>query len=108
MAAALFDETADETKAAVNTGRTRLVSVHVNNLDAAVMYLQLFDAAAASVTVGTTTPDLVIPMAASGTHHVVWGDDGPVFWTACTYAVTTTPSGSTGPTAEAVLSICYE
>lgn len=108
MADHTFDATADATKAQVGSGRQRLRSIHSQELDSAVGYIQLFDKAVGDVTVGTTTPDMVIPLGADGALNVVWGDDGPTFMTGLTYAVTTTPTGSTDPTTPVPLTIVHD
>lgn len=51
----------------VQTGVTLLYSLHLANSAAALTYIQCFNAAAISdVTLGTTVPDLAIPIAVSG------------------------------------------
>ncbi len=106
MSDMLFDATADETVADVSTVPTRVHAVHIANGDAAVRYLQLFNLANGDVTLGTTTPDVVIPLATSGVHHIDMSD-APYFTVACSYAVTTTATGSTGPTTEAVVTFYF-
>lgn len=74
----------------------------VQNPNTAQVFLQLFDALVASVSLGTTTPTLSLAVPA-GTGV----DDGmrseifpnpPNFRTGIVYAVTTTATGSTAPT----------
>lgn len=77
-----------------------LVAIRAINTTAAVAFVQLFDAAAASdVTVGTTIPTWVVKSEAS---ELSIGDGLPdhglVFTRGLVVASTTTPTGSTGAT----------
>ena len=82
----------------------RLHAVEISNANVVSEFLQLFDALAADVTLGTTTPklSLAIPKGASATDVGImdkaWGEEGVEFQTAISAAVTTTNTGSTGPT----------
>lgn len=67
------------------------------NTTAAVAYLQIFWLAAGSVTLGTTVPNVVIPLPASGGIALDYGDQG---WLtrgtgAWSIAGTTTRTGNT-------------
>lgn len=83
------------------------------NVSSAVVYLQLFNVASASVTLGTTTPDLqwAVPTQAAGTSgagFVIDSARGFAFGTAITFAITTTRSGATATTDNnALLNIGY-
>ncbi len=82
---------------------------HCANGVATAVYLQLFDAPAASVTLGTTPPKLSYPIPASGyweEHYA--GEERPAFATAITVAVTTTPTGATAPATGAVCNFLYK
>lgn len=105
-----FDATATgsvETMAVAPSLIHNLVAWHTNATDA---FLQLFDAAAASsVTLGTTTPDLVIPLVAGdgtliGAAAIDIGPGGLLFTKGVQYAVTTTAVNATSPSAAAMLS----
>lgn len=79
-----------------STTPTRIGLIEVANTTAAIAYIQIFWLAAASVTLGTTAPNFVIPVPASG--GVVLPFDGA--WTtggggAWSLASTTTATGST-------------
>jgi len=97
-----YDETADETLAAIKTDSGYLFFVQLSNIDSAGYFLQLFDAAVGDVTLGTTTPTLSLPVPpgdATDEGASIHEFDPPIrFKTAITYAVTTTAGGSTGPT----------
>jgi hypothetical protein len=54
------------TKVTVTASQCLLHGLVVVNQTAAEAFLQIFDALAANVTVGTTVPDYVIPIPASG------------------------------------------
>lgn len=67
----LFDSSVDNTAQVLTANPGNLYKVEIVNgnntaLNGAPSYLQIFDAAAGSVTVGTTTPDWVIPVPTSG------------------------------------------
>jgi len=75
--------------------------LHVMNMTAAVAYLHLYDATAASVTPGTTTPDFTFPIPTQGDtngagFNLPLGGQGHAFANAITLAVTTTIDGSAG------------
>lgn len=93
------DETEDQVKA---TGG-QIYWLHAMNLTAAVLYLQVYNATAASVTVGTTTPDLTFPIPTQGDTNgagfTIAIPNGIAFSTAITIACTTTFDGSSGPAA---------
>jgi hypothetical protein len=77
---------------------------HIGNTTAAVAYLQIFWKAAASVTLGTTVPDVVLLIPASGGATQCFEDEG---WktrgTAFSVAGTTTRSGLTAAILEVTL-----
>src|SRR5574337_684322 len=81
-------------------GRCRLYGVHVENPNAAKVYVQCFDKLAANVTVGTTTPDFVFYIPSGG--YDAWPPYPMQLETGLTIAATTTATGSTAP-ASAVL-----
>jgi len=97
-----FDSDGDNTAQAMKAGAGFLYSLEVSNPNSADAYLQLFDAATGSVTVGSTTPalSLLVP-AGNGTQDggmdKFWSG-GVIFNTAITYACTTTATGNTDPT----------
>ena len=65
------------------------------NQTAAVAYVQVFDVAAlASVTIGTTAADAVIPLAANGVYHI--SSVGMPFLNGIAVFSTTTATGGTG------------
>ena len=84
------DESEDQIKATAG----KLGWIHVMNMSASVRYLKLYNATAASVTVGTTVPDHTFPIptfaSTNGAGFVIsFGDAGQQFSTAITVAATT-------------------
>ena len=68
----------------------------VNN-QGATAFIQIFDLAAASVTLGTTRPLIQIPLAATtGFVELDFSFPGLLFTTRCSIFSTTTTEGSTG------------
>lgn len=90
----------------------QLYWLHVMNLKASVLYLQLFNKASASVTLGTTAPDLTFPIPTQGTTNgagfTLAVPNGIALGTGISYAITTTATGSTTASAgEAYLNAGY-
>lgn len=107
-----FDSDGDNTAQAVKTTRGDIYYINVTNQNTADAYLQLFDAAAGSVSVGTTAPiqSYLIP-GGDGTNSGGLTQEfynAPIhFENAITYACTTTATGSTDPTAGLTVNILY-
>lgn len=95
-----LNEAADESATTVRSDQTHLMGIEISNLNAQDLFIQLFNAS--SPTVGTSTPvqSYLIPQGnginAHGALDMVF-ENGIRFTTAMSYAITTTPSGSTGP-----------
>lgn len=87
------------TVTAVKTSAGQVYGYHFLNTTAAVAYVQIFNLATGSVTLGTTSPTLSIGIPASGGATVNF-DKGIAFGTAISFACTTTRSGSTGATVD--------
>jgi hypothetical protein len=87
------------TATVIKASAGQLYGYHFFNTTAAVAYVQIFNVAAASVTLGTTTPTLSIGMPA-GSGVTVNFDKGVAFSTAISFACTTTRTGSTGATVD--------
>ncbi|MEB3215391.1 MAG: hypothetical protein VKN72_03890 [Nostocales cyanobacterium 94392] len=68
------------------------------------MYVKFYNATAANVTVGTTTPKLTIPIPAGAASNIEWGNGIP-FDTAICIAATTgvADNDSTAPAANQVI-----
>lgn len=78
----------DETEEEVKGTAGQLFGWYLYNAAASVRYLKFYNATAANVTVGTTTPVLTIPVAAGAAANVEFSN-GIAFGTAITAAVTT-------------------
>ncbi len=105
---AIYNNTAlSSTKQAANASAGNLYGYHIYNPNSVVIYIQLFNVASASVTVGSTAPTAVIAVPAGG-----WADATPgvpiAFATALTIAATTTSTGSGTPTTALLCNIWYK
>jgi hypothetical protein len=90
-----FDDAVAGTKATVKAAPGKLHLLKLRNSTAAVAYLQVFDALAASVTVGTTVPTYCIPLGANESVAIPF--DFPIdFRVGMVIAGCTTPTGNTG------------
>lgn len=78
----------DETEEDVKTSAGQLFGYFIANLSAAARYVKLYNATAANVTVGTTTPVVTIPLAAGEKANVEF-TNGIAFGTAICAAATT-------------------
>lgn len=105
----IYNNTAlSSTKQAVNASAGNLYGYHIYNPNSVVIYVQLFNVASASVTVGSTAPTAVLAVPAGG-----WADAPPsgppiTFATALTIAATTTSTGSTAPTTALLCNMWYK
>ena len=81
------------------TGYIRLFGYSLHNQDAARGFVQIFFNKASNVTLGTTSPDLVIEMAASRSDRYMFDYPFESSLGMCA-ASTTTSSGSTGATVD--------
>jgi len=83
------DESEDQIKATAG----QVYWIHAMNLSASVVFLKFYNATAASVTVGTTVPDLTFPIPTQGDTNgagfVLAIPNGIAFGTAITIAATT-------------------
>ena len=106
-----FDASADATVANLKTTSGLVFFIELSNIDNADYFLQLFDALAADVTLGTTTPNLslLIPAGDSTFRGAMDKVFSPPlkFETAISYGVTTTATGSTGPTTALAMNAVY-
>jgi hypothetical protein len=111
--ATYFAPAASNVVQAVKSGPGRLLAVHAANKDAATRFLQIFDAPAANIVLGATTPKLSLAIP-PGDFDQVFGQleldtaAATEFATAIALAVTTTPTGSGAPTTGVVLNVWYK
>jgi len=101
-----FDSDGDNTAQVLKASGGDLVKVVAYNSNTADAFVQLFDTAAGSVTVGTTPPIYVIPVLGQGSSVIDFEGTFP-FGTAITYACTTTATGNGDPTTGLVISANY-
>lgn len=87
------------TATAIKASAGQLYGYHLFNTTAAVAYVQIFNVASGSVTVGTTAPTISIGIPASGGVTVNF-DKGIAFATAISFACTTTRAGASGATCD--------
>ena len=87
-----------------SNGGVYLYFIEVSNPNGSNAFLQLFNVAAANVTIGTTVPNQSYLVPANGGMDIAFSD--PLeFDTALSYAATTTATGSTAPGTGLVLNI---
>lgn len=99
------DDTNDGSVTDISTASGHLLAFQAYNHDEEGRYVQFFNQAAASVTVGTTTPLFHLFLPPTGGNSLAF----PVpFTRACSYAVTTARGGATGPTTDAEIFALYE
>lgn len=80
---------------AIKASAGQLYGYHLFNTTAAVAFVQIFNVAAGSVTLGTTVPNIAIGIPASAQVTMNF-DKGIAFSTAISYGCTTTRTGNTG------------
>ena len=85
-----------------------LHGVQVVNASAAAAFVQIFDALAANVVLGTTTPDKEIEVAAGATVYLPLPAGGVTFGNAISAAATTAEKGSIGSAAGVEVFFDYE
>lgn len=104
----------DESEVAVKTSAGQLYGGIVMNMSNSVRYFKVYDAAVADVTVGTTTPDLTIPIPTMGDtlgagFSIPIPAQGIAFHNAITVAATTDLEGNGAPGAnEIVVALWYK
>jgi len=90
----------------VKSGASQIYWLHCMNLSAAVVYLQVFNLASASVALGTTVPGLQFPIATQGDTNgagfVLAIPNGIALGVGFSFAITTTKTGATAATADTV------
>jgi hypothetical protein len=88
---------------AVKATPCQLHGWQIVNQTGAEAFVQVFDALQASVTVGTTVPDYVIPLPASGGAVVPLGKVGLRHDVGLTIACTTSPSNNVGAACDVLM-----
>lgn len=106
-----FNNALTATKTSVTTAPGRIHGVEIASINTTDIFVQFFDALAADVTVGTTTPDYVLFIAASdGTNRT--GKDAYFsfpwkFNKSIVIAATTTATGNTAPGTAIMANLLY-
>lgn len=102
-----FSNTAlSNTKTAVKASAGKVYGWMVHNPSAATAYIQVWNVAIGSITVGTTAPTWTIPLPAGASANVM-SERGITHSTEINVAATTTPTGSTAPATALVVGIFY-
>lgn len=108
----LFDSDGDNAAAEVKSSAGSLYGIDVQNINTADAWLQLFDVANGSITVGTTPPKLSFRVPkGDGTDYggVILLFDPPIaFATAINYACTTTATGNGDPSTGLIANLLYK
>ena len=109
----LFNSALTATVINVKLSGGRLYGIEVQNANTVNEFIQVFDAVAANVTLGTTTPklSLALPKGVSASDVGImdkWWDLGIDFRTGISLAATTTPTGLTAPTTALVINVLYK
>jgi len=100
------DADVDNTDQTLKAGPGVLMGISIYNPSNATAYVQVFDAA--SATVGTTTPDWIVGCKTLEYAHYYYGPVGINFTTQIHYAGTTTATGNGDPSTGLVVSFVYE
>ena len=83
---------------AIKSGGSRIFGYLINNPNAAEAFMQIFYKPSTSVILGTTAPDLIVKIAATGSVAWDFMDPRGVNSTGLSMAATTTDTGSTANT----------
>ena len=79
-------------------GQRNLTGIFASNPNNATVYLQLFNGTAASVVLGTSVPQAVIPVGSTAPLEVALPDTSAITFTnGLSIAATTTPTGTSAP-----------
>lgn len=95
------------TKTAIKASAGQLFGWYFYNSNSSVAYVQIFNVASASVTLGTTVPDLSFGIPATSAANLEM-TNGIAFGTAITIAITTTRTGSIGPSSTVDYNVFYK
>jgi len=101
-----FNSSVTATPTAVKTSSGKLHKFYIYNTTASVVFLQIFDLATGSVTLGTTPPKQSYAIPASGIFEDFF-QYSDLFSTAITIAITTTVNGAVAPATGAVVNLGY-
>ncbi len=109
-----LDQAVTATATLLRTGYVSLNAMEIDNPNAAIIFVQLFDAATAgAVSLGVTVPvqSYQVPVGGAGNalvSRLIDYSNGPLrFGLGCVYAVTTTRTGSTAPASNCIINFRY-
>lgn len=94
------------TATSVKASAGQIYGWYIYNANTSAVYVQIFNVASGSVSLGSTAPTFSLGIPASGGANVSF-PQGIAMGTAITVAVTTTRAGSTGPSSTVDLNIFY-
>ena len=105
-ASMFFNSALSTTVQSVKSSAGRLYGWYIYNPNGSVEYVQIFNVASGSVTLGSTTPTLSLGIAPnmSGSARDIFPG---LFATAISCAATTTPTGNTAPGTGLVVNLFY-
>lgn len=95
------------TVTSVKSSAGQLFMLQCGNVNTSEEYVQIFNVASGSVTLGTTAPTLSVPIAATATGGFAFSMIGVQFSTAISVAATTTATGSTAPSTALDCNVTY-
>lgn len=96
------------TAQAVKAAAGKVYGYYLYNPESAVMFVHFYNTAAASVTVGTTSPLFTLAIPAGSAANLGITDMGVTFGTAISVSATTTAGGNTAPTTGVSAVIWYK
>jgi hypothetical protein len=95
------------TATSVKSSAGQVYGWYIFNSNSSTVYVQIFNVASGSVTLGTTSPTMSLGIPAGAAANVEFVN-GIAFGTAITVAVTTARAGGTGPSNTVDLNILYK
>lgn len=102
-----FNAAISNTAVSVKSSGGNLYGFDILNTNASIVYVQVFNVASGSVTVGTTTPVKVIPLTASEEKHISFSIPES-YSTAISIAATTGATNGTAPGSAIVVNMDYK
>ncbi len=100
----VYNGSVNATKVEVTDNAQSLIyTISILNATSAEAYLQIFDADATNVTVGTTTPTIVLGVGAEGNPHFDFSNHPILLTTGFTIASTTARAGSSNAVQEVTI-----
>lgn len=100
----------DETEEDVKTSAGNVYGYYFGNVVASIRYLKFYNATAANVTVGSTTPVLTFPLPASSSGHIAFPypiSFGTAITVACTTGVADADTGAPGAN-DVIINVFYK